>query len=184
VASVASFFLSRIDVLLDPVLEEKEAAGGETGALAGSLKGQAAIASAKLAYQSYKSVFGSPRFLDLIAAGARPQRVLWASTSTKNPAYSDVKYVEALIGPETVNTLPLETLNAYRDHGRPRLEIEQDIQAAREALEGLRKLDIEIDEVTQQLEEEGIDKFEKPFEHLLDVLDTKRADVRKESSAA
>ena len=121
IASVASFFLSRIDVLIDPRLEKIMEAENQQAALATGMHGQIAIASAKAAYQMYKEIFGSERFVRLANKGARSQRLLWASTSSKNPAYSDTKYVEALIGPDTINTVPIETLNAYRDHGRPEL---------------------------------------------------------------
>ncbi|HEY9074598.1 MAG TPA: transaldolase, partial [Desulfobaccales bacterium] len=119
VSSVASFFLSRIDVLLDPKLEQMAKSGGPLTAAAASLIGEAAIASAKVAYSIYQQIFRDDRYLSLVARGARPQRLLWASTSTKNPAYPDGKYVEPLIGPMTINTLPVETLKAYRDHGDP-----------------------------------------------------------------
>lgn len=170
IASVASFFLSRIDVLVDPLLEKLIAQGGKESDLAKKAHGQVAIASAKMAYQIYKEIFGSDRFLKLAAEGARVQRLLWASTSTKNPDYSDVKYVEALIGPETVNTVPLETLDAYRDHGVPKVRLEQDVKEASQVLERLPELDISIDKVTQQLEDEGVDKFNKPFDKLMESL--------------
>ena len=127
--------------------------------LAKKMRGQVAIASAKMAYQIYKEIFGSDRFRKLAAQGARVQRLLWASTSTKNPDYSDVKYVEALIGPDTVNTVPLETLDAYRDHGEPKARLEQDVEEARRVLERLPELGIRIDKVTRQLEDEGVAKF-------------------------
>jgi transaldolase len=170
VASVASFFVSRIDALVDPLLEKVIAQGGDKAAMAKTMRGQVAIASAKMAYQIYKEIFCSDRFKALAAQGARAQRVLWASTSTKNPDYSDVKYVEALIGPDTVNTAPLETLDAYRDHGDPKARLEQDVEEARLALERLPKLDINIDKVTRQLEDEGVEKFNKPFDKILQSL--------------
>lgn len=175
VASVASFFLSRIDVLVDPMLERQFDAGGEKAKLARCLHGQVAVASAKTAYQIYKEMFASDRFRKLAKHGARTQRVLWASTSTKNPEYSDVKYVEALIGPETINTVPRETLDAYRDHGRPEARLEQDLNQAEETFLYLPELGIEIDDLTQQLEDEGVDKFIKPFDQLMESLDEKRA---------
>jgi transaldolase/transaldolase/glucose-6-phosphate isomerase len=165
IASVASFFLSRIDVLIDPMLEEKGHA---------DLKGEAAIASAKKAYQIYKRVFGSERFKKLQEKGAMPQHVLWASTGTKDPSYSDIKYVEALIGPETVNTIPLETLEAYRDHGQPEIRLEQDLDKADQIFGGLKKAGINIDEITQQLENEGIEKFNKPYDQLLEAIEEKK----------
>lgn len=180
VASVASFFLSRIDVLVDPMLEKKGQAGGPEAETAKALHGQVAVASAKAAYQIYGETFGSERFRKLAAQGAHPQRLLWASTSTKNPTYSDVKYVEALIGPETVNTIPLETLNAYRDHGRPAAHLEDSVAEAQRTLTRLSELGIDLDEVTQQLEDEGVQKFIKPFDHLMDTLKQERAAALQE----
>ena len=130
VASVASFFVSRIDALVDPLVENGIARGGTEGAKAQKVRGQVAIASAKMAYQIYHEIFTSERFMSLAIHGARPQRLLWASTGSKNPDYSDVKYVEALIGPETVTTVPLETLAAYRAHGQPEARLEQDLATA------------------------------------------------------
>ncbi|MBU1723132.1 MAG: transaldolase [Gammaproteobacteria bacterium] len=161
VASVASFFVSRIDALLDPLLETPAAQ---------ALRGQVAIASAKIAYQIYQELFNSERFEALEVQGANVQRLLWASTSAKNPAFSDVKYVEALIGADTVNTLPMETLNAYRDHGAPQARLEQGIAEARQVLAQLPALGIDLDQLTQQLEDEGVEKFNKPFDALLAVL--------------
>jgi len=174
IASVASFFLSRIDVLVDPILEKIMAEGGRNGEIATRLHGQVAIASAKAAFQIYKELFESERFRELIAHGARPQRLLWASTSTKNPAYSDVKYVENLIGPETVNTLPLETLNAYRDHGNPSRTLELAISEADGVLQGLEQVGIDIDDVSQQLENQGVDKFIASYDKVVVTLEKKR----------
>jgi transaldolase/glucose-6-phosphate isomerase len=179
-ASVASFFLSRIDVLVDPMLENYVDEDGPKAELASSLHGQIAIASARLAYQIFEDIFGSERFRKLAAQGARPQRLLWASTSTKNPAYSDVKYVDALIGPETVNTVPLETLNAYRDHGNPAPRLQQDGEEALQMLQQLPELDINLDQVTQQLEEEGVRKFIEPFDRLMDTLEKEREAAQEE----
>jgi transaldolase len=170
VASVASFFVSRIDALVDPLLDKPIAQGDKEAELAKHLRGQVAIASAKMAYQIYKEIFGSDRFRKLAAQGARVQRLLWASTSTKYPEYSDVKYVEALIGPDTVNTAPLETLDAYRDHGEPKARLEQDVKQARWVLGRLTDFGISIDKVTQQLEDEGVEKFNKPFDKLMATL--------------
>jgi transaldolase len=170
VASVASFFVSRIDALVDPLLEEVMKQGGQEADLASKARGQVAIASAKMAYQSYKEIFAGNRFGGLAALGARAQRLLWASTGTKDPAYSDVKYVEALIGRDTVNTAPLSTLDAYRDHGEPKARLEQDIDHARWVLDRLPALGISIDSVTQQLEDEGVEKFNKPFDKLMETL--------------
>jgi transaldolase len=170
VASVASFFVSRIDALVDPLLEKFNAETGKRADFAKEAHGQVAIASAKMAYQIYKEMFGSDRFGKLTAEGALVQRLLWASTSTKNPDYSDVKYVEALIGPATVNTAPLETLDAYRDHGDPKARLEQDVEEARSVLERLPELNISIDHVTRQLEDEGVAKFNEPFDKLMETL--------------
>ena len=170
VASVASFFVGRIDTLVDPLLEKLMAQGGKDADLAKKAHGQVAIASAKMAYQIYKEVFGSDWFGELAAQGARVQRPLWASTGTKNPNYSDVKYVEALIGPDTVNTAPMETLDAYRDHGEPEARLEQDVGEARWVLERLPELGIGIDHVTRQLEDEGVEKFNQPFDKLMETL--------------
>jgi transaldolase len=166
IASVASFFLSRIDVLIDPMLEEMGAP---------QLKGEVAIASAKKAYQIYKRVFSSDRFKKLQEKGALPQHVLWASTGTKDPSFSDTKYVEALIGPETVNTIPIETLDAYRDHGQPANRLEQDLDKAIQVLDELKKIGINLDELTAQLESEGIEKFNKPYDRLLQAIEGKKA---------
>jgi transaldolase len=174
VRSVASFFLSRIDTLVDPKLEQIMSSGGPDAKLAGWLHGQLAIASAREAYQIYHEIFGSERFDRLADRGAHAQRLLWASTSTKNPAYSDVRYVEALIGPETINTVPLETFEAYRDHGDPALRLEEGVDEARERLESLSKLGIDLDQVTQQLEDEGVDKFSKSLDQLMESLERRR----------
>ncbi|HET7839558.1 MAG TPA: transaldolase [Rectinemataceae bacterium] len=168
VRSVASFFVSRIDTLVDQMLEGMIAAGGPEKELAASLRGQVAIDSAKVAYLIWKEAFKGQRFGRL---GAQTQRLLWASTSTKNPAYSPVKYVEALIGPETVNTMPLETIEAYRAQGQPRSRLELDQAEAGWALRRLAELGIGIDEVTQKLEDEGVDKFIKPFAALLGSIE-------------
>lgn len=165
IASVASFFLSRIDVMVDPMLE----AAGKP-----DLKGMAAIASAKEAYAIFQEVFNSGRFNKLKEKGAKVQKVLWASTSTKDPVYSDVKYVEALIGPQTIDTIPIETLEAFRDHGQARSTLEQNRDEAQKVLAGLKEAGINIDDVTQQLEEEGIDKFNKAYDQLLDAIDKQR----------
>jgi transaldolase len=180
VASVASFFLSRIDVLLDPTLEKLMAIDKSKTDLAKSFHGQVAILSAKAAYQIYKEIFASKRFGKLKDQGARSQRLLWASTSTKNPAYNDLKYVEALIGPETIDTIPLKTLAAYRDHGKPASRLNKDGVKAAESLRRLSEAGINLDAVTQQLEDEGVEKFVKAFDVLTNTLKEKRgATVRK-----
>jgi len=170
VASVASFFLSRIDVMVDAMLDEMTAGGGEQAASAVALRGQAAVASAGFAYKRFLELTAQPRWHTLAAEGARPQRLLWASTGTKDPAYSDTKYVEALIAADTVNTLPVETLNAYRSHGEPELRIDAAMRAAPGIMKGLTALDIDMHAVAEQLESEGIEKFVKPYQSLLDTL--------------
>jgi transaldolase len=165
IASVASFFLSRIDVMLDPVLKDKNL---------NDLVGEVAIASAKVAYENFKQVFFSDRFRKLENSGAKKQKVLWASTSTKDPSFSDVKYVEALIGPDTINTLPMETIDAFRDHGKAQDHLENDLVKAKNVLEQLKENDIDIDEVTQKLEDEGVGKFNKSYDSLLKAIESKR----------
>lgn len=177
VASVASFFLSRIDVLVDPLLEKIIESGGAKADQARRLRGEIAIASAKQAYQIYKEIFKGRRFRTLAQQGARPQRVLWASTGTKNPDYSDVKYVEALIGPETVNTMPMKTIDAFRDHGKPAARLEEGLDKAADMFKTLRELDIDIDAQTRQLEEEGIRKFNEPYDSLMATLEKKRSKI-------
>jgi transaldolase len=175
VASVASFFLSRIDVQLDPALEKLIATDKSKADLAEQFHGQVAILSAKAAYEIYKDIFASERFRKLKAQGARTQRLLWASTSTKNPAYSDLKYVEALIGPETVDTVPLETLAAYRDHGEPAPRLANGIANASRTLRRLSEVGIDLDVTTQQLEDEGVKKFTQAFDVLMQTLKEKQA---------
>src|SRR5690606_34072827 len=156
VASVASFFLSRIDSLVDPRLDR---IGTDQ---AGALRGQTAIASARLAYRYFGEWTADPRWRALADRGARPQRLLWASTSTKDPIYSDVKYVEALVAPDTVNTMPRSTLAAYRDHGHPEVRIAQDLELAESVEARLRDLGIDLAEVAETLEAEGVRKFIEP----------------------
>lgn len=182
VASVASFFLSRIDVLVDPLLEQIARTGGQDAETASRLIGETAIACAGIARQMYRRIFATERWKALAAKGARTQRLLWASTGTKNPRYPDVKYVEALIGPDTVNTMPLKTLRAYRDHGNPAPRLEENAAQAYELLRSLRSLGIDLDRQTQQLEDEGIAKFNKPYDSLLKALGEKRARVAREAA--
>jgi len=170
IASVASFFLSRIDTLVDPLVEKFIAPGGNNSEIAKKVRGEVAISSAKAAYQIYKEIFGSNRFKKLADKGVRVQRLLWASTSTKNSDYSDVKYIEQLIGPDTVNTVPLETIDAYRNHGDPKLRLEQDVDEANWIMARLPELGISIDKMTQQLEDEGVKKFDEPFDKLMESL--------------
>jgi transaldolase len=178
VASVASFFLSRIDTLIDPVLEKLMKTDSPRAGIAAQLHGQIAIASAKVAYDMYKEIFGSERFASLAKKGARTQKLLWASTSTKNPAYSDTKYVEALIGPDTINTVPIETLNAYRDHGHPEQTLDQEVREAYQLLDSLSSVGIDLDAVSQQLEDEAIEKFVSAFDRLMASLKEKAASVK------
>lgn len=168
IASVASFFLSRIDTLVDSKLDAL--GSGPSQKKAQALRGQVAIASARLAYQEYKHLFSGERWQRLAAAGAIPQRLLWASTSTKDPACSDIKYVEALIGAGTINTLPLETMAAYRDHGQASARLEHNITTAQSVLTGLDELGIDLDAITDQLEQEGVQKFSSAFTTLLENL--------------
>ncbi len=170
VASVASFFLSRIDTLIDPIIQKSMAEHDEMAKFANAFEGQVAIASAKKAYEMYHEIFSSDRFKKLAKAGAHTQRLLWASTGTKNPAYSDIKYVEALIAPHTVNTLPMETLEAYRDHGDPEVRINIGLDKLSWLFQGLIELGIDIDKITQQLEDEGVDKFNKAYDQLIETL--------------
>lgn len=177
VVSVASFFLSRIDVLVDPMLEKINAAGGRDTELAASLKGQVAIACAKVASEIHREFFSGERFLALASRGAHGQRLLWASTGTKNPSYSDVKYVEPLIGAGTINTMPLDTLKAYSDHGDPATRLQEGMRKSHRILKSLDGLGIDLDRVTRQLEVEGVDKFIKPYDNLMKTLKEKRSAV-------
>jgi transaldolase len=175
-ASVASFFVSRIDTLADKLIEEKRKATKDEalGDALASLLGKIAIANAKMAYQRFLALFRGERFMSLAAKGARVQRPLWASTSTKNPAYRDVYYVEALIGPDTVNTLPLETIDAFRDHGQVGVTLTEDLDGARRTLAGLADVGISLDAVTAQVLQEGVQKFAEPFEKLLSTIESRR----------
>jgi transaldolase len=166
VRSVASFFVSRVDTEADGRLEDI----GRT-----DLAGKLAIANAKLAYQNYKRVFSGDRWDGLAAKGAHPQRCLWASTSTKNPAYRDVMYVEELIGPSTVNTMPEETIRAFQDHGRVEDTLERDVDRAKQVLDDLRDAGIDYDDVTDTLEREGVQKFIDSFVDLKQGIANKRA---------
>ncbi|MBE7179125.1 MAG: transaldolase, partial [Mucilaginibacter polytrichastri] len=164
IASVASFFLSRIDVMIDPLLDDKNP----------DLKGTVAVASAKKAYEIYKRVFNSERWQKLAAKGAKPQRLLWASTSSKNPDIPDTFYVEELIGPDTVDTIPMETLEAFRDHGVAGDKLETNLEEATQTLVSLSNAGISLDNITQKLEDEGIDKFIAPYQKLLKAIDDKK----------
>ncbi len=175
-ASVASFFVSRVDTLVDKLLEDKVKATSNTTEQQHlkSLEGKAAIANARLVYQDFKKIFNTPRFAALKQAGAYVQRPLWASTSTKNPAYRDVLYAEELIGPDTVDTMPLETIENFRDHGRVRLSIEDNLEEAHQVLDALEKIGIHYDQVTQQLQDEGVQKFADSFHALFEGIAEKR----------
>jgi len=168
--SVASFFLSRIDVKVDGLLDDIISKAGNEGARATELRGLAAIASAGFAYRRLTETLASDRWQALAAAGASVQRLLWASTGTKDPAYSDIKYVEALIAPYTVNTLPVNTLDAYRQRGEPAVRIAEAVQQAPVVMRGLGELGIDMGVVNAALEQEGIDKFIRPYNALLDTL--------------
>jgi transaldolase / glucose-6-phosphate isomerase len=168
-AGVASFFISRIDTLVDSLLDAqlKNTAGAGQQALLKSLLGKVAIANGKLAYQSYQRLFSGPRWQALAAKGAQTQRVLWASTSTKNPHYRDVIYVEELIGPDTVNTMPPATIDAFRDHGRLRNSLTEDVPAAQKTMDDLARAGISIKEVTGKLTDDGVKLFADAFDKLL-----------------
>lgn len=176
VASVASFFVSRIDTLADKLIEVELRSTTDVARRAklNALEGKIGIANAQLAYQAFKRIFSDPRFVALQAKGARVQRPLWASTSTKDPRWSDILYVEALIGPQTINTLPLETINDYRDHGHPRLTIEQNVAGARQIFQNLAELGLDFDAITQQVLDEGVEKFDQALDQLLQSIETKR----------
>jgi transaldolase len=177
VASVASFFVSRVDTLVDKMLDANIASNPDKAADYEALKGKIAIANAKLAYAKYQEIFGGERFAALKAAGARPQRPLWASTGTKNPAYPDTLYVDTLVGPDTVNTMPGKTVAAFLDHGSTERSVDKDLAGARKQMADLAKVGISIDAVTQQLENEGIDSFTKSFDSLLSGVEAKRAQL-------
>jgi transaldolase/glucose-6-phosphate isomerase len=174
--SVASFFVSRIDTAVDALLDKEIAsASAEQRAVLEALRGKTAIANAKLAYQIYKELFAGERFAPLAARGARTQRVLWASTGTKNPRYRDVLYVEELIGPDTVDTMPVETMNAFREHGRVRDTLELDVDGAQQVLDTLERAGISLEAVTDALIEEGVRKFVEPFERVQASLARRRS---------
>jgi transaldolase len=171
VASVASFFVSRVDSEADKRLD----AIGSDEALA--LRGKLAVANAKLAYRLYGELFAGSRWEPLAAQGATPQRCLWASTSTKNPDYPDTIYVDELIGPETVNTMPLETIEAFQDHGTVARTLDTGLDAAEEVLDALERVGVDYDDVTDTLEREGVEKFSDSFEQLLDGVRAKRSEL-------
>jgi transaldolase len=169
--SVASFFVSRVDTKIDKRLNELETRG------ALEARGRAAIANAKLAYESFGRIFGGDEFSDLRESGAHVQRCLWASTSTKNPDYRDVLYVEELIGPQTVDTMPRETIEAFLDHGRVERTLDRDVDGARQAIREIEGLGISLERVTAELIDEGVDSFAKSFDELIDTIESKREEL-------
>ena len=172
VASVASFFISRIDSMVDALLDERlqQAAGQAERQILKNLQGRAAIANAKLTYARYREFCASPRWRALQAHKARPQRLLWASTSTKNPEYRDVLYVEELIGPDTVNTMPEATFEAFRDHGLVKTTLTEGVDEARAVMAGLAEADISMDAVTDRLQNDAVQLFVEPFDQLLAAI--------------
>jgi transaldolase len=174
-ASVASFFVSRVDTLADKQLDEKLASGDGDAGLIKSLKGKVAVANAQLAYERFEELFGSEEFSPLADAGAKVQRPLWASTGTKNKAYSDVLYVETLIGPHTVNTMPIATMEAFLDHGTVQRTVDSDYAAAHKVIDDLASVGISIDDITSQLEDEGIASFMTSYDDLLEGVESKRS---------
>jgi transaldolase/glucose-6-phosphate isomerase len=171
-AGVASFFISRIDTLVDSMIDDKlKTADAAQQTLLKSLKGKVAIANGKLTYQRYQKIFSGPRWEALASKGAQTQRVLWASTSTKNPAYRDVMYIEELIGPDTVNTMPPATIDAFRDHGKLRNSLTEDVAGAQKVMDDLAKAGIAISEVTTKLTNDGVKLFADAFHKLLAVVE-------------
>jgi transaldolase len=169
-ASVASFFVSRVDTLVDAKLAQIIKAEGPGAAHAAALLGKSAVANSKLVYEKYLELFGGERFQALEAQGARRQRVLWASTGTKNPAYPDVLYIDTLIGPDTVNTVPPETYAAILDHTVVARTVDRDLDTARQEVVDLKALGIDLNETGEQLSVEGVEKFSKSFDGLLNVM--------------
>lgn len=185
IASVASFFVSRVDTLVDKMLEDKIKTTSDSAEQQKlkSLEGKAAIANARIVYQEFKSLFYSPRFEKLKQQGAHVQRPLWASTSTKNPAYRDVLYAEELIGPDTVDTMPLETIQNFKDHGQARLSIGEGIPQAHAELDALESVGIHYDQVTQQLQDEGVKKFADSFHELFQGIESKKKAIKEKQVA-
>jgi transaldolase len=181
IRSVASFFVSRVDTnvdkKLDAIAKDDQRADADRK-LAKELRGKFGIANARVAYEAFEEVFGGERFAKLAAKGVRVQRPLWASTSTKDPAYPDLYYVEALIAPQSVNTVPPETFKAYRDHGDPKVRIHDDLPGAHQTFAGLKKLGIDLAQVYRELEEEGVKKFSDSYAKLLQAVEGKEAAVR------
>ena len=175
VASVASFFVSRVDSAVDKKLGELDDPS------ANELMGKVAIANSKLVYRRFKELFHGEPFARLRNAGTRPQRLLWASTSTKNPNYPDTLYIDSLIGPETVNTMPPKTMDAFRDHGRVANSLEAEVADAQLVLDNLAALGIDLDEITEQLQVEGVEKFAKAFQSLLETVDKRVTELRQQN---
>jgi transaldolase len=177
IASVASFFVSRIDTKVDKYLDDIISLGDGREELARSTQGKVAVASAKEAYQRFKKIFGSKRFIGLKEKGAHVQRPLWASTSTKNPSYPDALYVDSLIGQDTVNTIPPDTLIAFNDHGVVKNTLDYELDESRKILSNLETLGISLTQVTEELESEGVAAFSNAFHHLLETIETRRLGI-------
>lgn len=171
VASVASFFVSRVDAAVDKKLEELNDPAAE------ALMGKTAIANAKIVYQRFKEIFHGEAFNQLKAASAAPQRLLWASTSTKNPDYPDTLYVDNLIGPETVNTMPPNTIDAFRDHGTVARTLDKDVDEAQLVLDNLAELGVDLSDITEQLQEDGVEAFMNSFDDLMEVIENKMGEL-------
>lgn len=186
VASVASFFVSRVDSLVDKLLDGKiaEASDDAKKAELEGLKGKAGIANSKLAYEKFEQIFGSERFQKLAAKGAKRQRVLWASTSTKNPKYRDVMYVEELIGPDTVDTMPPATVVAFGDHGKVSRTVDKDVDQAHAAIDALEANGVSMKAVTDQLLDEGVKSFSESFSKMIEGVESKRQKLQKELEVA
>jgi transaldolase len=184
IPSVASFFLSRIDVAVDAELDGRAGRGEVSSEFAARVRGKTAIACARIAYQRCKRIHDAPRFRALEAKGARQQRLLWASTGTKNPAYGDVYYVDALIGEGTIDTMPVATFDAYRDHGRPARRLEDDLAGASQVLEDLRAAGIDLAAVTKRLEQEGVRKFITSYDRLLQLIAQRRESAPAEAGGS
>ena len=183
IASVASFFVSRLDTLVDDLLQEKIMATPDISKQLAHLKGKAAVANARLAYRLFEQTRDGPRCSAIVDQGAQMQRPLWASTSTKNPAYSDILYIEELIGPNTVNTMPPKTLQAFKDHGKAESTIRKDVEQAGEIMDRLASTQIIMDVVTQKLEDDGVAAFFQSFENLLVVIEGRRKVILSHSDS-
>jgi transaldolase len=176
IASVASFFVSRVDTLTDKYLEEKLKEKGKDAERIQALKGKTAVANAKIAYQTFKNSFSTEKFITLKEKGARIQRLLWGSTSTKNPAYDDILYVRELIGPGTINTMPDATWRAFKDHGKVERTIDRNVEEANRVIQSLSEIGISIDRITKELEDEGVRLFTESFDSIMSLIEKKRLD--------